>query len=96
MIYLLSSDFLVAPITPVVAPVAPLAAVVPSITSVPVVEPKVEEKKSQPKQLSPFEAKLKQLEEMGFTNALQNINVLVKYNGDMLNAVKHLLEGNSI
>jgi len=53
--------------------------------------PKIE-KKEEPKAVSnPFEMKLKQLEEMGFTNKLQNIEILVKNKGEMLQAVKDLL-----
>jgi len=46
------------------------------------------------KQLTPLEAKLLQLEEMGFTNKVQNINILIKNKGDMLNTIKDLLGGN--
>jgi hypothetical protein len=44
------------------------------------------------KKESPFEAKLAQLEEMGFTNRGRNIDLLVKRKGDMLRVVKDLLE----
>jgi len=54
--------------------------------------PKVEEPKVDIPPISPFEAKLKQLEEMGFTNKQRNIEMLVKHKGDMLQAVKYLLE----
>jgi len=56
--------------------------------------PKVQVKNEAPKQLTPLEAKLVQLEEMGFADKIQNINILIKNNGDMLNTVKDLLGGN--
>lgn len=40
----------------------------------------------------PFEHKLKQLEEMGFSNRAKNIEYLVKRNGDMILVVKDLLD----
>lgn len=40
----------------------------------------------------PFQEKLKQLEEMGFSNRAKNVEVLVKNGGDILKAVKDLLE----
>lgn len=55
-----------------------------------VVENKIE--KEPEVKLSPFEAKLKQLEEMGFVNKQRNIETLVKTQGDMLESVKLLLE----
>jgi len=46
-----------------------------------------------PKQeVTPFEAKLAQLEEMGFTNRGRNVDLLVKRKGDMIRVVKDLLE----
>jgi len=44
------------------------------------------------KKESPFESKLKQLEEMGFINRGRNIEVLVKNKGDMVLVVRDLLE----
>jgi len=41
---------------------------------------------------SPFEEKLRQLGEMGFSNKIHNIELLVQYKGDMLQVVKSLLE----
>jgi len=54
--------------------------------------PKVETPKQQEKKESPFESKLKQLEEMGFPNRARNIELLVKRKGDMIHVVKDLLE----
>ena len=54
-----------------------------------VVAPVEEEKK---KELSPFEAKLKQLEEMGFVNRERNIETLVKRSGDLVKTIRDLLE----
>jgi len=48
--------------------------------------------KEEPKQPSEFEAKLKQLNEMGFVDRRRNIELLVKNKGDMVNVVKDLLE----
>jgi len=64
-------------------------------------EPKVEEKKVEPVEVKkeepkieqhPFESKLKQLDEMGFSDRVKNISLLVKHNGDMLAVVRDLLE----
>jgi len=44
------------------------------------------------KKESPFESKLKQLEEMGFMNRGRNIEILVKNKGDMVLVVRDLLE----
>jgi len=43
--------------------------------------------------LSPFETKLKQLEEMGFQNRNKNIELLIKHGGDLLETVKEILPG---
>jgi len=58
-------------------------------------EPKVEVQPipaPTPVQLTPFEIRLKQLEEMGFVNKQKNIELLVRFKGDMLQTVKVLLE----
>jgi len=39
----------------------------------------------------PFEVKLQQLEEMGFQNKPRNIELMVKYGGDMMQVVRDLL-----
>jgi len=44
------------------------------------------------KEANPFEAKLQQLEDMGFENRALNIELLVKYKGDMIATVRNLLE----
>jgi len=41
---------------------------------------------------SPFESKLKQLEEMGFSDRTANIELLIKHGGNLLKSVKALLE----
>jgi len=65
----------------------------PKVESPKVESPKVESPKVEtPKQQSPFEAKLKQLEEMGFLDRAKNIEFLVKRKGDMIFVVKDLLE----
>lgn len=56
------------------------------------VEPIKVEEVVQQTELSPFESKLKQLEEMGFVNRQKNIEFLVRSKGDMLETVKFLLE----
>jgi len=53
-------------------------------------EKKPEDKKAE-KQEHPFESKLKQLEEMGFTERSVNIALLVQYGGDLLAVVRDLL-----
>jgi hypothetical protein len=67
----------------------------------PKVEPKKEEPKEEPKKeelkkeepkVSAFEAKLHQLEEMGFVTKERNVELLVKHKGDMIAVVKDLLE----
>lgn len=63
----------------------PVAEPTPVAEPVPVVEPT-------PVPMTPFEQKLKQLEEMGFVNKQRNIELLVQHKGDMLQAVKYLLE----
>jgi len=79
---------------PVPVPVKVEAPQVQKIETPKVESPKVEVKNEAPKQLTPLEAKLVQLEEMGFADKIQNINILIKNNGDMLNTVKDLLGGN--
>jgi len=44
------------------------------------------------KPISPFEIKVKQLEEMGFLERATNIELLVKYRGDIVQVIKKLLE----
>jgi len=41
---------------------------------------------------SPFEVKLKQLEDMGFTDRARNIELLIKHNGQLVTVVKTLLD----
>jgi len=53
---------------------------------------KVEEPKKEQPKISAFEAKLQQLEEMGFSDRPRNIQLLVKWNGDMVLVVRDLLE----
>jgi len=55
------------------------------------VEEKPVEQKQPEKQDHPFESKLKQLEDMGFTERSVNIALLVQYSGDMLAVVRDLL-----
>jgi len=40
----------------------------------------------------PFQAKLRQLEEMGFTSRTRNIEILIRNGGDVLRSVKNLLD----
>jgi len=47
---------------------------------------------SKPQEPSPFEVKLKQLEDMGFSDKQRNVELMVKNNGDMLQVVRDLLE----
>jgi len=88
-----------------VKPVENAANVEPSrpLTPLRVVQQKEEPKKEEPKNeephkeepktsTSPFEAKLQQLEEMGFLNRQRNIELLVKWKGDMITVVMDLLE----
>jgi len=56
-----------------------------------VAQEKIESPKQEKKE-SPFESKLKQLEEMGFSNRVRNIEFLVMRKGDMIHVVKDLLE----
>jgi len=68
---------------------------VPLVPQPVVLQPIVQEKIETPKQErkeSPFESKLKQLEEMGFFDRARNIEFLVKRKGDMIHVVKDLLE----
>lgn len=46
---------------------------------------------SAPKELNPFQLKLKQLEEMGFVERERNIAALLKNDGNLLQTVKDLL-----
>jgi len=79
--------------TPVPVPVTVTPVPKPTPTPSPVVEKKVPEpQKKEEAKPSPFETKLKQLEEMGFLNRPHNIELLVKYHGDMVQTVKVLLE----
>jgi len=55
-------------------------------------EPKKEEPKKPEPAPHPFESKLQQLDEMGFSNRVSNIALLVRHNGDMLAVVRDLLE----
>jgi len=57
---------------------------VPEVTPTPVVEEK--------KEVTLFESKLQQLEEMGFESRALNIELLVKYKGDMIATVRNLLQ----
>jgi len=89
----------VVPVIPKVEAVVPkLEAVVPKVEVVVPSAPKVTPPASpvvpvkQPVSSSPFENKLKQLEEMGFPNRARNIEALVKHNGDMTFVVKDLLD----
>jgi len=67
------------------------ATVVP-LTPLRMVEKKVEEPKKEEPKISAFEAKLQQLEEMGFSDRPRNVELLVKCNGDMVSVVRDLLE----
>jgi len=65
-------------------------------------EPQQEQVQDQPQQessahnnnseVSPFQLKLNQLQEMGFPNTSRNIELLVKHNGDLILTIKDLLE----
>jgi len=76
--------------TPVVEVVTPVVEVVTPVVAVEKKEEKVEV--SPNVTISPFESKLNQLEEMGFVNRNNNVELLVKFNGDMLQTVRALLE----
>jgi len=69
---------------------------VPAPLPVPVEEAPTQPAEQQPvqeeKELSPFERKLQQLEEMGFANRSRNLEVLVKHRGDLVLSIKDLLE----
>jgi len=54
-------------------------------------EVKVEVPKEESKKIDPFTSKLNQLEEMGFTNRTQNVNLMMKHRGDLVAVVKELL-----
>jgi len=71
----------------------PIVVVVPQpiVVPQPVAQEKIETPKQERKE-SPFESKLNQLEEMGFSNKTRNIEFLVKRKGDMIHVVKDLLE----
>jgi len=60
-------------------------------TVVPTTEGK-QEREEDEKAKSPFESKLKQLEEMGFRDRSANIALLIKHNGNLLKSVKELLD----
>jgi len=49
-------------------------------------------KKEEPQVAHPFEQKLKQLDEMGFTNRAVNISLLVNNKMDLVKTIKDLLE----
>jgi len=55
---------------------------------------KVEEPKKEQPKISAFEAKLQQLDEMGFSDRPRNVQLLVKWNGDMVFVVRDLLDAN--
>lgn len=77
-----------APKIPETKPLTPLRMVQPAKE-----EPKKEEpKKEEPKKEDPFEAKLQQLEEMGFLDRQRNLQALTKSKGDMIAVVMELLE----
>jgi len=85
---------------PTPAPVVsqPTPAPLPTSVPTPAPAPKVPETILQapsPKEdrpLSPFEMKLKQLEEMGFLNRAKNVELMVKHSGDMVRIVRDLLD----
>jgi len=56
------------------------------------VEEKVKEETQERTKVSAFEAKLQQLEEMGFCDKPRNVQLLVKCNGDMVTVVRLLLQ----
>jgi len=79
--------------TPAPVPV-PSAPVVPSQPQAPKIPETILQSQS-PKEdrpLSPFEQKLKQLEEMGFLNRAKNVELMVKHSGDMVRIVRDLLD----
>lgn len=55
-------------------------------------EPKPKEDLQEQPKVSAFEAKLQQLEEMGFFDRSKNVQLLVRCNGDMVTVVRLLLE----
>jgi len=76
------------PVTPVTAPV-----ITPQPVSEPVPVSVPLGKQEEPaKPVTPFEQKLKQLEEMGFLDKARNIDLLVKFSGDIVRVVKTLLD----
>jgi hypothetical protein len=56
------------------------------------VEPEVSVPEEKKKELSPFEAKLVQLEDMGFVDREKNIERLVRNSGDLVRTIRELLE----
>jgi len=96
------------PLIPTYTPIYPVIPVSISAPASPIVEkkpepviekkpePVVAEKKPEPivekKPEGPFEQKLRQLNEMGFINESQNIELLVRFKGDMMQVVRQLLE----
>jgi len=81
-------------VSPVPFTSVPSPSLVPSPSSVPsspVASPKQETQKVE-KQISPFELKVQQLEEMGFANRALNIQLLIQAKGDIIQVVKKLLD----
>jgi len=82
----------VQPVTPFApSPVPTTPASVPTPVQTPAT-PVVNAAPKPEKPLTPFEMKVKQLEEMGFLNKAKNVELLVKYNGDMVRTVRDLLD----
>jgi len=77
--------------TPVTIPVITPTPVTPSAPESPAQVP-VGKQEEFAKPATPFEQKLKQLEEMGFADRAKNIELLVKFNGDIVRVVKSLLD----
>jgi hypothetical protein len=76
---------------PVEEPVQENVEVAPVQVETPVEAEKPEEKSTE-RQISPFEAKLNQLEEMGFNDKSRNIFTLVHRKGDLVQAIRDLLD----
>jgi outer membrane biosynthesis protein TonB len=55
-------------------------------------KPAKQETQEEPKTSHPFEVKLKQLDEMGFTDRSKNIALLVKNQMDLVKTIRDLLE----
>jgi len=70
---------------------APLPASSPESITTPDVENKPEVA-VEVKEPSPFEVKLQQLEDMGFSDKSKNVELLVRFRGDVLAVVRHLLD----